>query len=1490
MMTDDKDLQETLLGGQVDGTEKPETMDLLVPVPADLTGFSLEGVDGANGELRQGAFVGRYEVIRRLGFGGFGVVFLAKDSDLGRLVAIKLPHEHRMENESFRQMYLVEARTLASLDHPSIVPIYDCGVIADGRCFVVSKYIEGRDLSRVVAEGPMNPVTIARLLADIADALDHVHQMRIVHRDIKPANLLLGDDGRIYLADFGLALQDGPIQVAGPNAGTPNYMSPEQIRGEGHRVDGRSDQFSLGVVMYELLTGDRPFAGGSPQEVLHRVETLDPLPPLHRSANVPVELDRICMKLLSKLSTQRYSVTSELASDLREWLKSTESAASTDLLQSDALPSTLPYNHVDANQRRDGATTIVPRGLRAFTRVDAYFFQNLLPGTRDRDGLPVTISHWRRWATIRDEFPDLQRVGVISGPTGCGKSSLVRAGLLPSLPGSVVSVLVEATPDLTESQLLSSIERRCGELAGNSLPDTLAMIRRGEGLREGKSLLLVIDQFEQWLHAHPNPKDSTLVRAIRQCDGIRVQCVVMIRDDFWLALSRFMEAVESTVQLGRNAMMIDLFDLRHARKVLIEFGRGYERLPRASEPLTREQEKFIDGAIEILSEDGKIVPVHLALFAEMVKSRDWLPSTLRQLGGSVGIGAQFLHDSFSAGYAPANQRGHEKAARALLQALLPDLGTEIKAGRRTRDELFLLSGYDDDRHRFDLLMMIMESDLKLISASDTLDKTRSDSIQQSIEQTTYQLSHDFLVPSIRDWLTARQRESYRGRLHQRLSEQASLWSRNHDARFLPNFVEWAAMRVCLAGRKKTPIERQMLSKRDLLSLNRLAVAGVLIAAIVFAYLDLRAGNAVNALVAQLATAHAEQATGIIDSLVKYGADAEDAVDAAIVQSSEDPRRRFLLKIGQLRWKPDAVEEVFQIALHSESPEDVLAAREALLPYAGKLRDRCWKVVEKAAAAESANRIQSGSEAFRASQLLALLAPPDNDVSRSLWHNYAQLISDLLVNSCIQHPDQYLLLAGSMEPAVSELIDPLSRYLGSEADDNAARFGIALLDRYTQSNPALKTRLCLDASEWQTDSMIPKPEDLDVAVLNEVVGQEAVADATEARQNVVARRQAMAAALLLAQGAAHNPAALWQLLKESSNNTLRSNFIHQFALRDVPIDLLVNRLALENDADIVANILLAMGEYGKTEVESKAGLHSQIVELYSNHPSASVHSAAEWLLKRWGETSATIRRIPVEVTPSDKQAESSRQWMRLPDQGPEAPGHTLVRIDGTGDADVGRKLLVATHEVTIAQMHGFDPYQYVAPHITYSEDSPAHVITWPRAVAYCNWLSKREGLEPFYPSEIDAIQAWRSTPDDLMRPGYRLPTVAEWKFFCRAGTSTPGFYGTDQRLMKKYQWYEDNNEDYCRQHGLPLVHPDTGDPLYPLKPVGLLKPNGFGLFDVFGNVDEWCDDPGRISQSERAIRGGHAAGNASYFHWDREASVPWLLEYNSIGFRIVRTIP
>jgi beta-lactam-binding protein with PASTA domain/tRNA A-37 threonylcarbamoyl transferase component Bud32 len=268
-------------------------------------------------------FGGRYEVLERVGAGGMAEVYRARDELLGRDVAVKVLSERFARDLSFVERFRREAQSAANLNHPNIVSLYDYGS-DNGTYFIVMEYIDGRPLDDIIRrEGVLLPERAAEIASDIAEALHKAHGGGLVHRDIKPSNVMITSGGQTKVTDFGIAravASDGEQTVTqtGMVIGTASYLSPEQA--QGNPVDARSDVYSLGCVLYEMLTGSPPFQGESPLAIAYKHVREDPPPPSHANPDVPAALDAIVMKALAKNPENRFSSALEMKHDLDRYL------------------------------------------------------------------------------------------------------------------------------------------------------------------------------------------------------------------------------------------------------------------------------------------------------------------------------------------------------------------------------------------------------------------------------------------------------------------------------------------------------------------------------------------------------------------------------------------------------------------------------------------------------------------------------------------------------------------------------------------------------------------------------------------------------------------------------------------------------------------------------------------------------------------------------------------------------------------------------------------------------------------------------------------------------------------------------------------------------------------------------------------------------------------------------------------------------------------
>jgi eukaryotic-like serine/threonine-protein kinase len=1478
--------------------------------------------------------IGRYRVARVLGQGGFGRVYLAHDPDLDRDVAIKMPIPGGAAKFLDIEAYLKEAQILARLAHPNIVPVYDVGRTEDGLFYIVSKYMDGGDLATRLRRDRPAFSESARLLAALCDALHYTHTQDLFHRDIKPGNILLDAAGAPSLADFGLALKDENVGQGARLVGTAAYMSPEQARGEGHLVDGRSDIFSMGIVFYELLTGRRPFRGSSHYEVMQQISSAEPRPPRQINDAIPQELERICLKALSKRASERYTTARDAAEDLRHFLRrASVTALKDDVTQirtAMAVPDVSPAPASAPSDSSGRSIRIVPKGLCSFDEHDADFFLELLPGPRDRDGLPDVLRFWKSRIEATDQDRTF-RVGLIYGPSGSGKSSLVKAGLLTRLGRHVVSVYVEATPGRTEQRLVRGLAKRFPDLpAATDLIGSLTMLRRGHGLPEGHKALLVLDQFEQWLFSHGGEVETELIAALRQCDGERLQALCLVRDDFWMAATRFMKDLEIELVPDRNIAAVDLFDQKHTRKVLAAYGRAYEALPAGRSELTKEQITFLDEAVIGLAQDGRVVPVRLALFAEMVKDKPWTPATLRDVHGMLGVGVRFLDDTFSSPRSNPNHRYHHKAAQAVLKSLLPETNADIKGGMRSIDELRAIAGHGDRTDDFADLLRILDTDLRLITPVDTESAVDEPPQSPVANGRYYQLTHDYLVHALREWLTRKQRETRSGRAELVLAERAALWNAKPENRFMPSAVEWANIRLLTKKTQWTELQRRMMKKagrKYLIHMLGFILVSVLIGgAGIQAYGLMRASS----LVESLASAETATVGNIIGQLSRYRWWAERPLRRMLMESNPESREYLHASLALLPGDRDQIAYLLQ-RLVTADPTQMGLLRDSLEPYRHMLIAPLWTELRRAKRGEK-----------RILPLAGVLA--GYDPANSSWSEVDDKVAEAMVRGKVDDLRGWRQALWNVRDL---LIGSLAEIYRDESRLDEHSLAASVLTQYAANQPILLADLLLDSDAKSFDIIFPAIEAQRSATLahlrsavsfaltistpafsTDAVGRDQHSGADqELAKDRIASRGGRAGVALIRLGYSDE---VWRLLEYSDDPRSRSAFIDALStfradpailaaelrrllmrteLGGAPPAAEANAFLFDPTCSRRRALIQALAAYPKEALtdREREQLVAALTNSYHSDPDAGVHSASELVLKRWFGRDRLV--IQPERPPRAREPFQRRWYVN-------SQGQTMILVEGpvifemgspASDPDhqeeealhrrrIPRRFAIASNEVTVEEFQRFARAKFQSEHeynkaYTPGRDGPMNQVSWFEVAPYCNWLSEQEGLPRCYEPDAKGnyAEGMRVNAEAVAAGGYRLPTEAEYEYACRAGTVTSRYYGHTLDLLGTYEWNVTNSG--FRSHSC-----------------GSKLPNDLGLFDMLSNAMEWCHDrhleslPDSKGITDDAIEDEIIKNDKRYLRSDRVSASPlnlrsagraWFDAWDrrsDTGFRVARTCP
>ncbi len=1041
-------------------------------------------------------------------------------------------------------------------------------------------------------------------------------------------------------------------------------------------------------------------------------------------------------------------------------------------------------------------------------------------------------------------------MGLLYGPSGGGKTSFARAGLVPMLGEGVRAVIVEAAPERTEGRLLAALRRAFPELPADlGLVETAARLRDDPKVRGETKALIVLDQFEQWLHAHPNDPSAELVRALRHCDGRGLQALVLARDDFWMAVTRFFRMLDTPLIDGENMAAVELFDADHARAVLVKFGRAYGRLPADPKPPGLDAQAFLDEAITGMAGPvGRVAPLRLSLFAEVVRRRPWTPATLQALGGVDGIGVTFLEEVLGPGSsaAPPTRRAHRATIVRVLEALLPEASSTMKGKTQTVSALRQAAGLADRPEEFAEVLRILDGELKLITPVDVcLERDGADPPAPRPEEPSYQLTHDFLVPALRDWLTSKQRETRQGRARLRLTAAAAFWREKPEPRRLPSVLEWLFLVWNTQGLRRAPDERALLRAAGRRYLGRAALGFGTLAIAVLGLLEVHRRNEASALLAQALRADARRFPELLPQLAAYHHRIRspltfierDAPRNTLIGGFErtgahsglDPERACLILFHQ---EPTPERARTLLAQRRTAGPDDLALVRAALAADADLADAPG--LHRAVLDDNADP----STRLRLASALARIAPD----RAAEWAPAADALTRALLAEDRRTVARWLDLLEPASPLFARTLaaicddarrDPASRANAAEAlavvlvrqGGGPALAQAVLKARAETSRPLLRALRQVKGSAIGTllrEQLDARADDLD-----------------NPERDRLADRQTAAAVALAALG---SPEVLWPRLRHRDDPRLRTRLIQTLATTDdAPRWILprIERPIAELDPIERQALLMVLAEMDHEGLP--ANVHEQIAQrartLYADDPDAAVHSAAALLLKRWHRDAlltpadAAIRARPQAVAPSN------RGGIRGPH------GHTLAVARGPlafwiGSPDteaerydcearqyrkIDRSIAVSTTAVTVAQFQKFHPKYVPESRYVHSPDCPAIAISWYDAVGYCNWLSAQEKIPEdqwCYPREIK--NGVRIEGRAIEKSGYRLPTEAEREFFCRAGCATSRPFDESDTFLSLYAWTWRNSLD--RTH-----------------PVARLLPTELGLFDVLGNVWEWCQD-------------------------------------------------
>jgi hypothetical protein len=602
---------------------------------------------------------------------------------------------------------------------------------------------------------------------------------------------------------------------------------------------------------------------------------------------------------------------------------------------------------------------------------------------------------------------------------------------------------------------------------------------------------------------------------------------------------------------------------------------------------------------------------------------------------------------------------------------------------RSQQELLAVSGYAGRPRDFEDLLRLLDGEIRLITPTDPEGKEDADPAAVQTDAKYYQLTHDYLVPSLREWLTRKQKETRRGRAELLLADRAAVWNARPENRQLPSLLQWFQIRWLTAKRSWTQPQRKMMGKAARVHALRAAMLAVLLALLGWGSYEARSRLKAHAFRDLLLNANINEVPTIVQEMAPYRSWLDRLLHDAFVQAEQDGDHRKQLRLSLVLLPGDTkqVEYLYSRLLDAE-PLEVAVIRDALARNKDELADRLWAVVEKS---------DKGKERPRLSAACALASYDtlDNAEGIARWQSVSRIVTDELLATVQKNPSHYTTLLDQLRPVRARLLPPLSEvYRSKDRPDSERSFATNILADYAADNPQALADLLMDADEKQFAVIYPKLKEQgekSAMLLTAEIDKKPPAQlpSSDKDRETLAKRQANAAVALLRLNQADK---VWPLLRRSDqpdDPRLRSYVIDRLAPLRADAAAIVKRLDEEPDVTIRRALVLSLGQYSERELshETRKTLLPKLQTLYRSEADPGLHAAVEWLLRQW-EDEPWLKQVNDEWAKDKEQRakrlESIQQSIRrekekLPPQWyVNGQGQTMVVIPGPVQFLMGRR--------------------------------------------------------------------------------------------------------------------------------------------------------------------------------------------------------------------------